>query len=81
MIKPYFKHENNAKFVDVEDFGVIDLEQLPIRVREERQGKFEIAWATTIIDGKQVSVLSEVGGRGMMDFGGRELGVIRELDR
>lgn len=79
MIKPYYKHEHNAKYVEVEDFGVIDLEQLPIQVREEREGRFEIVWATNVADGTQV--LSEVGGRGMMDYGGRELGVIRELDK
>lgn len=79
MIKPYFKHEHTAIEVEVEDFGVIKLSNLPIEVRLEEKGKFEIGWVMTHKDGKDAYILSEYGGRSAMSFGGRSLGVLREI--
>jgi len=77
MIKPFIAQQHDAEIVEVEDFGIINLKELPIRIHEERQGRFEITWANQMTDdGKTVRVLSEVGGYNQMDFGGRSLGVI-----
>lgn len=78
MIKPYFKQESNVKLVEVEDFGIIDLTKLPIEVRTEDKGYYQIGWVN--VSGEDVYVLSEYGGRSSMDFGGRELGVIKEVE-
>lgn len=79
MIKPFYKHESSTDKVEVEDFGVIDLRDLPIRVNLEEEGRYEIGWVATNKDGEDVYVLSEYGGRSSFDFGGRQLGVIREI--
>lgn len=79
MIKPYFKHEHNATAIEVEGFGVISLDALPTVVRKNEKGKYEIGWCLTHVDGKEVYVLSEYGGMSSFDFGGRQLGVIREI--
>lgn len=79
MFKPYYKDEHIAKIVEVEGHGVIDLTKLPIRL--EKEGKYEIGWANTIKDnGERTQVLSEYGGRSMMDFGGMNLGVLKEIE-
>ncbi|MET3658471.1 hypothetical protein [Sporosarcina psychrophila] len=80
MIKPYFKNKHDATVVEVEDFGVIRLDNLPVRVREDRKGKYEIGWVLTHKEGKEEHVLSEYGGRSSFDFGGRNLGVVREIE-
>jgi hypothetical protein len=80
MIKPYYKHKHNATVVEVEDFGIINLEELPIRIRLEEKGRYEIGWAHTYENGMDIYVLSEYGGRSSFDFGGRELGVKREIE-
>jgi ribosomal protein S6 len=80
MIKPYFKNENNATIVEVEDFGMIRLDKLPIDVRKDEKGHYEIGWVLTYKDGKEEHVLSEYGGKSSFDFGGRNLGVIREIE-
>ncbi len=80
MIKPYFKHEHNSTEVEVEDFGIINLSNLPIQVRLEEKGHYELGWVATNKDGKNVYVLSEYGGRSSMDFGGRGIGVIQEIE-
>jgi hypothetical protein len=79
MIKPYIKSEHSANVIEIEDFGVINLNELPIRVRKEEKGHYEIGWVLSHNGSKQEYILSEYGGRGMMDFGGRELGVIKEI--
>lgn len=79
MIKPYYKEEHEFNIVEVEDYGVISLEDLPIRVNKEQRGLYQIDWVTTRIDGKDVKVLSEHGGSTGINYGGRSLGVIRQL--
>ena len=74
MRKPYFKNEHTS-IVDVEEFGIIKLDSLPIRVNKD----CEIGWVLTIDNGKEELVLCEYGGQGI-GFGGRELGVIREIN-
>jgi hypothetical protein len=80
MINPYYKHEHNATVVEVEDFGVINLGDLPIKIRLDEKGRYEIGWAHTFKDGIDTYVLSEYGGKSSLDFGGRNLGVIREIE-
>ncbi|WP_310876958.1 hypothetical protein [Priestia megaterium] len=80
MIKPYLKSKHTASIVEVEDFGITNLNELPIRVRTEEKGVYEIVWALTRIDGKDDYILSECGGRTRFDYGGRNLGVIREVE-
>lgn len=80
MIKPYVRSENNSEQVEVEDHGIINLCNLPIRVNEDQPGRFEIDWVSTMVDGEIVYVLSEFGGKSMISFGGRYLGVIREIN-
>lgn len=80
MIKPYYKHEHESTVVEVENFGVIDLNELPIRIYQDREGNYEIGWVMTMKDGKRTYILSEYGGKSTLDFGGRELGVIREIE-
>ncbi len=80
MIKPYLKSEHNATVVEVEDFGVIRLDELPIRVREDEEGRYEIGWVCIHKNEKAEYVLSEYGGRSSLDFGGRNLGVIRKIE-
>ncbi|WP_102271346.1 hypothetical protein [Cytobacillus massiliigabonensis] len=80
MIKPYLKNEHNATIVEVEDFGVIRLDSLPIEVRKDEKGHYEIGWALTHKDGEEIHVLSEYGGKSPLDFGGRYLGVIQEVE-
>lgn len=78
MIKPFIKEHHNAQIVEVEDFGIINLNDLPIRVYEDKQGLYQIDWVSfRTDDGKMEHVLSEVGGRNAMSFGGRDLGVIK----
>lgn len=79
MIKPYYKSQVTSNLVEVEDFGVINLEELPIRVRLDEKGYYEISWASIIVDGGLDYILSECGGVSSLDFGGRSLGVIREI--
>lgn len=78
MIKPYYKDEHSAKIVEVEYHGIIDLTKLPILL--DREGLYRIGWSISLENGKQRKVLSEYGGRSMMDFGGMELGVIKEFE-
>lgn len=80
MIKPYFKNESNVTVVEVEDFGVIRLDNLPIEIRKEKKGHYEIGWVLTHKNGEEVHVLSEYGGNSAFDFGGRELAVVREIE-
>lgn len=80
MIKPYYKHEHTATKVVVEDFGAINLNNLPIRVSLEKEGRYEIGWTCTREDGKDVYILSEYGGKNSLDYAGRFLGVKDELD-
>ncbi|WP_182006263.1 hypothetical protein [Priestia aryabhattai] len=80
IIKPYIKSEHSANVVEVEDFGIINLNDLPIEVRKEEKGYYEIGWVLSHNGGKEEHILSEYGGVGMMGFGGRELGVIKKLD-
>jgi hypothetical protein len=80
MIKPYYKDEHIAKFVEVEGHGVIDLTKLPVRIRLDREGIYEIGWSISLENGKQRKVLSEYGGRNQMDFGGMNLGVLKEIE-
>lgn len=79
MIKPYIKSDSNAKIVEVEDFGVIDLSKLPIRVREDERGIYEILWVSPLFGDVEKYTLSECGGTCGLDYGGRDLGVIREI--
>lgn len=79
MIKPYYKHEHTATMVEVEDFGIINLIDLPITIFPEKEGHYEIGWSRTRQDGKEFYTLSEYGGNNSWDFSGRSLGVIREI--
>lgn len=79
MIKPYYKSQAASNLVEVEDFGVINLDELPIRVHKDRKGIYEICWAMTYVEGKKEYELSECGGVSSFDFGGRSLGVIKEI--
>ena len=53
MIKPYYKSQAASNLVEVEDFGVINLDELPIRVHKDRKGIYEICWAMTYVEGKK----------------------------
>ncbi|KGI85380.1 hypothetical protein JY98_03715 [Exiguobacterium mexicanum] len=79
MIKPYIKSEHTATVVEVEEHGIINLNYLPLKVRVDEEGEFEIGWVGGNIDGKEDYVLSEVGGRNRFDYSGRHLGVLREV--
>jgi len=79
MIKHYYKSMAACNLVEVEDFGIIDLDTLPIRVHKDGKGIFEICWVLTYVNGKKDYILSECGGVSSFDFGGRSLGVIREI--
>lgn len=79
MIKPYYKEKHDAKTVEVEDFGIIDLADIPIRVRKDQKGIHHIDWVSRNVDGKNMKFLAEHGGSTGIDYGGRELGVIRKL--
>jgi phosphopantothenate synthetase len=80
MIKPYYKHNSEVDIVEVEEFGIIDLRNLPVRVRLEEEGLYEIDWVLTVNkNGDETHVLSEHGGTCSFNFGGRNLGVIREM--
>ncbi|WEG18610.1 hypothetical protein PQ478_09010 [Alkalihalophilus pseudofirmus] len=79
MIKPYFKHSSNFSLVEVEDHGVINLTELPIKVREGEEGHYELGWVSTSIEGESTYILSEYGGKSSLTFGGRNIGVLREL--
>lgn len=79
MIKPYYESMVTSNLVEVEEFGIIDLNVLPIRVHLDKKGVYEICWVATSMDGKKEYVLSECGGVSSFDFGGRNLGVIREI--
>ena len=76
MIKPFYKHEHNASIVEVEEFGEINLSELPIRIHLEKAGNYEIGWVGTVLNGEKAYLLSEYGGTGSFNFGGRSLGVI-----
>lgn len=80
MIKPYYKHEHKAKIVEVEDFGVINLNELPIKIHKDKVGLYEIGWAIRDINGEKYYELSETGGVSLFDFGGRALGIIKEIE-
>lgn len=80
MIKHFYKSMVTSNLVEVEDFGIIDLDELPIRGHEDRKGKYEICWVLANVDGKNDHVLSECGGSSAFDFGGRNLGVIKVID-
>lgn len=81
MIKPYVKHLHTATIVEVEDFGVIDLRELPIRVYEDQPGRYEILFMHYHHgDGTESYILTEVGGSNMMNYGGRHLGVLRIIE-
>ncbi|WP_158512588.1 hypothetical protein [Rummeliibacillus stabekisii] len=43
-------------------------------------GHYEIGWVLTRIDNEENYFLSEYGGKNSLDFGGRILGVIREIE-
>lgn len=79
MINHYYKSMVACNLVEVEDFGIIDLDTLPIRVHENKKGIYEICWVATYVNGKKDYILSECGGVSSFDFGGRSLGVIREI--
>lgn len=80
MIKPYYKRSSNAEIVEVEDFGVANLKDLPIKVKQGERGSYKLGWTLTFLEeGGEEYVLSEYGGITPMDFGGREIGVIREI--
>lgn len=79
MIKPYYKSQAASNLVEVEDFGVINLDELPIKVHKDRKGIYEICWVMTDVDGEKDYVLSECGGYSSFDFGGKSLGVTREI--
>lgn len=78
MIKPYYQDEHASTIVEVEDHGIIDLSKLPIRL--QREGRYEIGWVTSYINGKSRQELSEYGGYSSFDFGGRPLGVLKEIE-
>lgn len=81
MIKPYIKHLHTATIVEVEDFGVIDLRKLPIRVYEDQPGLYEISFMKhNQRDGTESYILTEAGGSNMMNYGGRHLGVLRIIE-
>lgn len=78
MIKPYYKEDHeNVSLVEVEDYGIINLNDLPIQVDLNKEGFYEIIWAKWSNEGH---VLSHVGGKNMMSFGGCCLGVIKEIE-
>ncbi|MGE7840652.1 hypothetical protein ACQKNX_07665 [Lysinibacillus sp. NPDC093712] len=79
MINPYYRSKVTSKLVDVEDFGAINLDELPIRVHKDRRGIYEICWVMTYVEGEKEYVLSECGGVSSFDFAGRSLGVIKEI--
>lgn len=79
MIERFYKSMVMSNLVEVEDFGVINLDELPIRVHEDRKGIYEICWALTNVDGKEDHVLSECGGVSAFDYGGRSLSVIKVI--
>ena len=81
MIKPYYKHEHDATMVKVEDFGVINLNELPIEIHLEDEGGYEIGWVDQFKDGEHVFVLAEYGGTSRFDFGGRLLGVKNKIEQ
>jgi len=76
MVKPFYKSMIKSNLVEVEDFGTIDLSELPIRVRKDEKGIYEICWVKTYVDGRVEYVLSECGGTSMFNYGGRILAVI-----
>lgn len=80
MIKPYYKHLHTAKYVEVEEYGVINLDELPITVDQEQPGLYQIEFLNSTIDGKLVKMLCEHGGSNGINYGGRTLGVVREIE-
>lgn len=80
MIKPYYKTEDTPTYLEVEDHGIINVNELPIRVYPEKKGYYCIDFAQGHHeDGESYYILSEMGGANAMSFGGMHLGVIREI--
>lgn len=76
MTKPFYESSLSSRFVETEEFGVIDTTKLPIDITDGRPGKYVICWVS---NGRE-RLLSECGGRSSFDFGGRDLTVIRQFD-
>lgn len=82
MIKPYYKENHTATIVETKEYGIINLNELPIQVEKHKKGKYEICWIEEICwtNKEKRMTLCEIGGSSHLDFGGRELTVIKEIE-
>jgi len=78
MKKPFYRSESKCNFVVVEEYGLINLNDLPFLVRQDESGRYELGWVGTWEDGKRDYILCEHGGKSALNYGGRYIGVIND---
>lgn len=77
----YLNKEGRARFVEVEDFGVVDLDKLPIRL-EVGKYSVDIIWDDNpLYDEDILTIVHYNSSESLMplDFGGTYANVIREI--
>lgn len=77
FIQPFIKEEHNAKVVLTKGFGIVNLDELPKRVWEDKDGYWKLGWAHSI----EGNVLSVSGGKSTLDFNGEDVCVVRIIKK
>lgn len=77
MINPFYKHEHVAKVVETEEYGIIILDDLPIKGR--RNGRwYEVKWSGVGAQSEsELLILSMIKA---FDLNSRSLTVIRIIE-
>lgn len=76
MIDRYYKEDHQNEFVEVEEYGIIKLADIPITLNKDKC--HVIDWAHCMNgEGAGKHVLSEMSGCTAFSYGGRALPVVR----